>query len=152
MDNQKLENLLNLSLDATAEEREKSEALSVGYDELTQKWELIVRYHGTEQELQTRLTSLVNSGPEIDGEISQPETEEIFTTEQSGIQIDFLYGGYAVLTVPVYLVERLSEIEEIEYIEKPKRLFFSVNQGKQASCVWAVQTEAQYGMLRGRGI
>ena len=32
MEDQKLENLLNLALDATEEEREKSVSLDVGYD------------------------------------------------------------------------------------------------------------------------
>lgn len=144
MDSQKFENLLNLALDATSEEREKSEALDVGYDAQTEEWELIVRYHGTEQNLREKLILSVNT---VQGQ--SYEADEGIETD---IQIDFLYGGYAILTVPEYLIDRLPQIEEIEYIEKPKRLFFSVNQGKQASCILPVQTEEQYGMLRGRGV
>ena len=44
MENQKLENLLNLALDATPEERERSEDLQVGYNPEEQTWELIVKY------------------------------------------------------------------------------------------------------------
>ena len=44
---QKKENLLNLSLDATEAEREKSPALQVGYDQNTKRWELIIQYNGT---------------------------------------------------------------------------------------------------------
>ena len=36
MNNEKLENLLNLALDATSEEREKSLELNVGYDNIYQ--------------------------------------------------------------------------------------------------------------------
>ena len=43
MENQKLENLLNLALNATPEELEKSENLSVGYETEQGKWEVIVR-------------------------------------------------------------------------------------------------------------
>ena len=50
MDDQKIENLLNLSLDATQEERRKSASLETGYDEQTQTWEVIVRYSGNLRE------------------------------------------------------------------------------------------------------
>ena len=43
---EKFENLLNLALDATAREREKSLQLGVGYEPEEQKWELIVKYSG----------------------------------------------------------------------------------------------------------
>ena len=47
MDNSKLENMLNLALDATEAEREKSLNLDVGYDRQERTWELIVKYSGT---------------------------------------------------------------------------------------------------------
>ena len=43
MNNQKLENLLNLALDADENERERSEILDVGYDPIEKEWELIVK-------------------------------------------------------------------------------------------------------------
>ena len=46
MENQKIENLLNLALSATPEEREKSYILNVGYSEETKTWDLIVKYTG----------------------------------------------------------------------------------------------------------
>ena len=42
MNSQKLENLLNLALDSTMEEREKSLDLDVGYEAAEERWELIV--------------------------------------------------------------------------------------------------------------
>ena len=44
MDNPKFENLLNLALDATAREREKSLNLGVGYEPVERTWDLIVKY------------------------------------------------------------------------------------------------------------
>ena len=38
MASQKIENLLNLALDATQEEREKSLELEVGYDPVEREW------------------------------------------------------------------------------------------------------------------
>ena len=46
-ENQKLENLLNLALDATVKEREKSEELNTGYDPVREMWDLIVKYSGS---------------------------------------------------------------------------------------------------------
>ena len=46
MTDQKLENMLNLALDATEAEREKSLQLNVGYDSLESQWEVIVKYSG----------------------------------------------------------------------------------------------------------
>lgn len=51
MEDQKLDNLLSLALDATNEELEKSEELDVGYDKGERTWEVIVRYSGSYQEL-----------------------------------------------------------------------------------------------------
>ena len=44
MNDQKLENLLNLALDATSEELERSERLSEGYDRADNTWDLIIKY------------------------------------------------------------------------------------------------------------
>ena len=40
----KIENILNLALDATQEEREKSLNLDVGYDVTENRWEVIVKF------------------------------------------------------------------------------------------------------------
>lgn len=110
MENQKLENILNLSLDATQEEREKSSELNIGYNEETRTWELIVKYSGS-----------------LDG------------ARELGAQVEELLNEYAIIVVPESQIERLSRLPEIEYIEKPKRLFFAVNQAKAASCINPVQ-------------
>lgn len=46
MSDQKLENMLELSLDTSEPSREKSENLNVGYDPLSKRWELIIKYSG----------------------------------------------------------------------------------------------------------
>ena len=51
MPDQKIDNLLNLAIDATAEERQKSGNLNVGYDPLGRIWDVIVKYTGLESEL-----------------------------------------------------------------------------------------------------
>lgn len=44
---EKFENQLNLALDLSEEEREKSKDLDAGYDKETDQWEIIFRYAGT---------------------------------------------------------------------------------------------------------
>ena len=47
MPDQKLDNLLNLAMNATQEERRKSENLNVGYDSSERLWDVIVKYSRT---------------------------------------------------------------------------------------------------------
>ena len=116
MENQKRENLLNLALDATEEERLKSVNLNVGYDPGEKTWELIVRYNGSLESLR-----------------------------DEGIRVDELAAGYAVLVVPESRIEQVSTMEQIVYIEKPKRLFFASNMARAASCLSMIQTSSGSG-------
>lgn len=121
MDSQKNENLLNLALDTPEPEREKSLELNVGFDTIEKTWEVIVKYHGSLQEL-TRI----------------------------GISVEELIAGYAILTVPESEMDVLAVTEQIEYVEKPKRLFFSDLAGNSASCY--TPGSQLYGQLTGRGV
>lgn len=129
MDSQKFENILNLALDTPEAERDKSLELNIGYEREDNTWELIIKYHG---DLRQGLSPLLR------------------LPQGSLIQIEELIAGYAILTVPASLVDALSEIEEIEYIEKPKRLFFDTLQGKIASCI--VPGSPLALSLRGQGV
>ena len=121
MPDQKIDNLLNLAMDAIPEERAKSENLNVGYDSSERLWDVIVKYSGPE------------SG--LGGE---------------GIQVVPLLGGYAVVTLPESEIKAYSAREQIEFIEKPKRLYFETFQAREASCIPPVQ--AGSNGLTGKGI
>ena len=121
MPEQKIDNLLNLAMDATPQERAKSENLNVGYDSSEKLWDVIVKYSGPE------------SG--LGGE---------------GIQVVPLLGGYAVVTLPESEIKAYSAREQIEFIEKPKRLYFETFQAREASCILPVQTGSNG--LTGKGI
>ena len=43
MPDQKIDNLLNLAMEATPQERAKSENLNVGYDSTVKLWDVIVK-------------------------------------------------------------------------------------------------------------
>ena len=121
MPDQKIDNLLNLAMDATSEEGAKSENLNVGYDSSERLWDVIVKYSGPESRL--------------GGE---------------GIQVVPLLGGYAVVTLPESEIKAYSAREQIEFIEKPKRLYFETFQAREASCILPVQ--AGSNGLTGKGI
>lgn len=111
MEDQKADNLLNLALDATSEEREKSLQLNVGYDREDNTWELIVKYSGN-------LRAVLGEN----------------------VKIVELLNGFAVLTLSEGEIDALTKLPEIEYVEKPKSLFFAVSQGRSASCMNVVQS------------
>lgn len=110
MPDQKLDNLLNLALDSTPEEREKSGNLNVGYDEVQQLWDVVVKY----------------SGPES-GLIGE------------GITVVPLLGGYAIVTLPEQELNAYAARQQVEFIEMPKRMYFAVYEAKQVSCIRSVQ-------------
>lgn len=41
-----------------------------------------------------------------------------------------MINEYAILTVPESEIDYISSLPQIEYVEKPKRLFFAINQAK----------------------
>ncbi len=110
MEGQKTENLLNLALDATQEEREKSLELEVGYHPQDREWDLIIKYSGN---------------------LERVRQIAVRTTE--------LLNEYAVITVAESRIQELAALSEVEYIEKPKRLYFQIEEGKRVSCINEVQ-------------
>lgn len=130
MANEKIENLLNLALEATRREREKSLELSVGFDAVQRTWEVIVKYGGTTEELKELLQK---NFPEYFDEI-------LFTN---------LRNEYAILVLPESIVDGVAGLAEIEYMEKPKRLFFAVNEGKRVSCITPLQAPIGTGRIGG---
>lgn len=112
MDSQKSDNTLNLSQDATALEREKSMELLTGFNPVERTWDLIVKYYG-----------------------------DISSLEEYGAEIVYLSQQYAVITIKEQFIDVLENMQQIIYIEKPKRLFFSVANARRASCISGVQVE-----------
>lgn len=108
--NEKQDNQLNMALELTPEQLNKSQELSVGFDETTNSWDLIVKYQGN-----------------------------LDRVREMGATVKELSNGYAILTVPELFVDTVSNLEEIIFVEKPKSLEFGVLNGKRISCVNQVQ-------------
>ncbi len=127
IDYSKVSTELNVALNTSLDEREKSLDLNVGYNQLENRWELIIKYIG----------SLENIGKELE-----------FTYVE-------LLNGYAIVSIREDLIEKLSNYSEIIYIEKPKNIYVEANgnprnlNGFSESCMDLVNTD--YISLTGRG-
>ena len=106
MVSQKLENILNLSLESTAQQRQKSDILDVGYNREEETWELIVKHSGSIERLQ-----------------------------EQGIFVEELLAGYAIVTLPQRLIPVLVAAPEVEYVEMPKTLQNGLYEAKRISCI-----------------
>ncbi|MCI6433135.1 MAG: peptidase S8, partial [Lachnospiraceae bacterium] len=81
MENQKIDNTLNLAVEATPEEREKSLELNVGYDPKDLLWDVIVKYSGSMEDIPIE-----------------------------GLQITPLLNQYAVIRVPQSQLDALANL------------------------------------------
>ncbi|MDY3771355.1 MAG: peptidase S8, partial [Lachnospiraceae bacterium] len=97
MNSAKIENLLNLALDVGEQERMRSPELSVGFEPADNTWEVIVRYFGELQSMQALFPDW---------------------------QITELLNEYAIIRLPESQMDQLAGLPQIEYIEKPKQLYF----------------------------
>lgn len=116
-----MENLLNVALQTDKNGPGFEGDTSVGYDFAKKTWELIVKYNG-----------------------------DLTFVESLGGTVEELILGYAIIIIPESRIPELIQRPEIEYVEKPKRLFYSILEGKRASCI--IQVSSQPFELKGRGI
>lgn len=122
MSNPKIDTELQLSLELTEAEREKSLDLNVGYDAEFEEWELIVKYFGD----------------------LMPIAEELSAT------VTPMLNEYAIIRIRENQIQRLAEYPQIEFIEKPKALVLEEMEGIRASCINPVRL-APFS-LTGKGV
>ena len=136
LQDEKIDNSLNLSLQLPEAERMQSESLQYGYNQETKRWQIIVKYIGDIKRF-----------------------EEIF----QDTEVVELLNQYAIITTREEYIAAIAAMPEIEYVEKPKKLYFNLEQGRNASCINGVQrvsnlSGGQAGMgggrprLSGRGV
>lgn len=119
---EKFENQLNLALDLSEEERERSKDLDAGYDKETDQWEIIFRYAGTLDTIRWSDTT----------------------------RIEQLSMGYAIAYIKEDELEAFGANEQVIYIEKPKNLLLSRQPSIAASCMLSVKNPPL--SLTGRGV
>ena len=120
--NQKNENQLNLALLLPENLREKTKDLNTGFDVFDKEWELIIRHSG---ELSLEATELATS-------------------------IKELSGGFALVRISERNIDRLADLSEVIFIEKPKKLYLELDYSVVASCITPVR-DNPYN-LSGQGV
>lgn len=119
---EKFENQLNLALDLSEQQREKSEDLDVGYDKETNQWEVIFRYTGSLDMIKRSETT-----------VFEP-----------------LSMGYAIAYIKESELDAFSRNEQVIFIEKPKNLLLNRQLSVAASCMLSVKNPPL--SLTGRGV
>ena len=109
---EKLDSEFRFVLDLSLQERKQSGTLNTGYDESTATWRVIVRYYGDLYEVERQLPA---------------------------VQVIPLYHQYGIVRVPEEQLEALAALPQIQYMEKPKEVYFSLDAGRGASCIHSVQ-------------
>ncbi len=112
MDSQKLENLLNVALQTDKTAVNFENDIGVGFNPRENTWELIVKYNG-----------------------------DLTFVQGLGGTVEELILGYAIIVIPENRIAELISRPEIEYVEKPKRLFYSILESKRVSCIFQVTAE-----------
>lgn len=110
--NEKIDGGLNLALQIPRDELEQSSNLQYGYQQEARQWQIIVKYIGDVKRF-----------------------EEIF----QDTRVIELLNQYAIITTREEYISAIAAMPEIEYIEKPKRLYFNLEQGRSVSCINTVQ-------------
>ncbi len=118
----KTDSELNLALEVGEGVRDKTLNLNVGFNPESKEWELIIKYSGD-------ITNLA---------------------QELNMTLVPLLNQYAIVTISEFLIERLENHPQIEFIEKPNRLFYEANTGRLASCINPLQTP-QFDLF-GRGV
>lgn len=109
----KIDNLLNLSTSVSKEDLNKSQELSIGYDSEERTWELIVKHTG-----------------DISVIYEYAEKPPVF-----------LLGNYAIIQIKESRIRQFSNEKAVIFIEKPKIIFPDVFDGIAMSCVYEIQQD-----------
>ena len=112
--NEKLDSILNLSLETEPEVRQKSEVLRNGFDFEKEIWEVIVKYNGDLSFLDEEVES-----------------------------VEILLNGYAIIRVTREQLEQIWGNPRIEYVEIPKSMTFNIYRAKQQSCILPVAGDGE---------
>lgn len=104
---QKIENQLNLAINIPEDERVRTQDLDTGYNMTENEWELIVKYNGN---IETAAMNIVDS-------------------------LKVLLGGYALVRIKQERIDEFAALREVIYIEKPKKLYFELENSGSVSCL-----------------
>ncbi|QUI24646.1 S8 family peptidase [Vallitalea pronyensis] len=120
---QKVDDRLNLAMNLNERQREFTTDLNVGYDVEANMWDIIVKYNGN---------IIAN--------------EDINALTEN---IEILTKDYAIVTILQENIDAFATFPQIEFVEKPSRLYFALDTSLSSACIATVQNV--YG-LQGEGV
>ena len=120
-------NQLKNALSIPFSKRRKTQDLNTGFNEQDKTWELVIRY-------------------------SSDDIPDILRNSDKVSNISILEGGYLTAVFFEDFINELEMMPGIDYIEKPKRLFYGINNAKAASCINPVTSNFGDISLAGNGV
>ncbi|MCI8408180.1 MAG: S8 family peptidase [Lachnospiraceae bacterium] len=112
MENGKIDTSLWLALTLPESLRNAASSLYTGYNVQLRSWELFIKYHG---------------------DLSSRRDEIPFVLEE-------LTGGYGIIFIEESRIIEFTRLEEVDYIEQPKRVWLTLNQGRSEICLTSLQS------------
>lgn len=122
-DNQKMDAALEFALQTPDDVQTGTS--NAGYDSEEDRWRVIVKYYGNISDILSGI---------------------------NGVKFTELFNNYAVVSVPASAIDALATAQGIIYIEKPREVYFNVNNGREASCINSVQGTIDSGASIGTGM
>ena len=111
MENGKIDTSLFLALTLPESLRNSATSLYTGYNPQLRSWELFVKYHG-------------NLG---------------LRREEIPFVLEELTGNFGIVFIQEDRIMEFSRLEEVDYIEQPKRVWLTLNQGRAEICLNPLQ-------------
>lgn len=112
MENGKIDTSLWLALTLPESLRNAATSLYTGYNVQLRSWELFIKYHG---------------------DLMARRDEIPFVLEE-------LTGGYGIIFIEESRIIEFTRLEEVDYIEQPKRVWLTLNQGRSEICLSSLQS------------
>lgn len=130
MPEENVDTALQIAREAIAEGIDTNDDLLYGYDEANQSWQVIIKYNGDIKKIETLFADT---------------------------KVVELFNQYAVVTTKAQYLSAIAALPEVEYMEKPKKLYYNLDFSRSISCINAVQETAsaspgQAVRLSGQGV
>lgn len=126
MQEEKLDTSLQIALEALQEGMDTDRDLLYGYEPESESFRVIIKYNGDIKKI----------------EEWYPDTKVVL-----------LFNQYAIVTTKARYLTEIAKMTEVEYMEKPKKIYYNLDFSKEISCVSRVQEQnTQESGTSGQGL
>lgn len=126
MQEEKLDTSLQIALEALQEGMDTDRDLLYGYEPESESFRVIIKYNGDIKKI----------------EEWYPDTKVVL-----------LFNQYAIVTTKARYLTEIAKMTEVEYMEKPKKIYYNLDFSKEISCISRVQEQnTQESGTTGQGL